>query len=47
MLCKLYKDGENLEICWIPAHVGIKGNEADKAAITMSGSHMAIPVSDL
>ena len=30
---KLYEDNINVELCWIPAHVGIVGNEnADKAA---------------
>ena len=38
-LNKLYAKGLNIEICWIPAHVGIIGNEkADEAAKSAIGS---------
>ena len=47
---KLYDDGKYVEICWIPAHMGIRGNEeADKAAkeaINMNRSNIIIPTSD-
>ena len=47
---KLYEDNINVELCWIPAHVGIVGNEnADKAAraaINMARSTVHIPISD-
>ena len=49
-LHKLYEAGVNIEICWIPAHIGVKGNEdadkAAKAATTMTRSNIKIPVSD-
>ena len=49
-LHKLYESGVNVEICWIPAHVDIKGNEdADKAAkeaSTMISSNINIPIND-
>ena len=50
MFHKLYDDGISVELCWIPAHIGIKGNEnADKdakATIHVPRSRMHIPVSD-
>ena len=50
MFHKLYDDGLNVELCWIPAHIGIKGNEdadkAAKAAIHATRSRIHIPVSD-
>lgn len=49
-LHNLCNNGKNVEMSWIPAHVGIKGNEdADKAATEathMTRSNVNIPVTD-
>ena len=50
LLHNLYLHGVNLEICWIPAHVGIPGNElADekaKSGITSPIFNNKLPVTD-
>ena len=47
---KLYNKGIDVQICWIPAHVGISGNEkadrAAKRAITSTIKESKIPIGD-
>ena len=47
---RLYNSGFDVEICWVPSHIGIRGNEvADKAAkeaITKPRSIIDIPIND-
>jgi len=48
---QLINSGKSITFCWIPSHVGIRGNEnadtAAKAGLDVAISNMRFPVSDL
>ena len=47
---RLYASGFDVEICWIPSHIGIEGNEAAdraaKEAVRKPKAKLKIPISD-
>ena len=50
-LSKLYSNGSIIELCWIPSHVGIGGNEmadaAAKSALKSPNLNIKLPAKDL
>jgi len=48
---QLINSGKSITFCWIPSHVGIRGNEdadiAAKAGLDVAITNMRFPVSDL
>ena len=47
----VFKEGKSVVFCWIPSHIGIRGNEqadrAAKAALDLEISPLKVPYTDL